>query len=185
MKKLIVTLVLMVGIATVVPNAYAAESLRTRANNLVEASYYTNVNLNVIGEDSSSGNTNNVQKFKSKFVPLRSVFGKTGDSVKWNNKTKVASIENSGKKFILNFSNIQLTAKEGEVVAPRTWVQMKDGQALIDIYVLTYILDRYGDSYKDSERDQWQESLNFLNIKYMEYIPGVRSHDMNIFITLK
>ncbi|WP_172254574.1 stalk domain-containing protein [Saccharibacillus deserti] len=183
MKKFVYSLVLLVGLTAVTSSAFAADSLRTRADQAVGQGY-DKVVLHVVGGDIPANTSVKGTKYNSKFVPLRDVFGASADAIKWDNKRKIATVENDGKKLVLNFSDEDLYAKEGEVIVPRTWITMQNGNTMIDVYVIAYILNRYGDSFKDTEREQWNKRLDFLGIEYAESLQGIRNDRMNIYVTL-
>lgn len=193
MKKILCSLALLIGLTTVSSGAFAADfsdySLRTRADQIITSAENTVV-LHIVGSKVPHNISVEGTRYKSKFVPLKDLFRNTSSTVQWDNKRKIATVANDGKKLLLNFSSDPLTPKEGELVAPRTWIKMQDGQTMIDIYVLTYILHRYGNVkvdgklYKDTEREEWNEKLNFLGIKYSEWVPEVKAGTMHIYVTL-
>lgn len=193
MRKWIVSLTLLIGLTTVSSGALAADfsdySLRTRADQIITMREKTVV-MHIVGSKISHDDAVEGITYKSKFVPLKDLFRYTSSKIQWDNKKKIATVANQGKKLILNFSNDPVTPKEGEVVATRTWIKMQDGQTMIDLYVLTYILHRYGNVnvdgklYEDTEREEWNKKLNSLGIKYAEWLPEVKAEKMHIYVSL-
>jgi len=193
MKKWLISLILLVGLTTITSGVFAADfsdySLRTRADKIIATGEKTVV-MHISGGKAPRNHSVEGTAYKSKFVPLKDLFRYTTSTVQWDNTKKVATVTNKGKKLLLNFSNHSLTPKEGEVVAPRTWVKMQDGQAMIDLYVLTYILHRYGNVnvdgklYEDTEREEWNKKLNFLGIQYAEWLSEVKAERIHIYVTL-
>lgn len=193
MKKWLASLTLLVGLTTISSGAFAADfsdySLRTRADQVISMGEDT-VILHIAGGKAPQNIAIDGTEYTSKFVPLKDLFRYTSSKVQWDNKKKIATVANKGKKLLLNFSNDPVTPKDGEVVAPRTWIKMQDGQTMIDLYVLTYILHRYGNVnvdgklYEDTEREEWNKKLNFLGIQYAEWLPEVKAERMHIYLTL-
>lgn len=190
MKKFVCVLALVIGLATMSSSAFAADlSLRTRADQVISMGEKTVV-LHVGGGKVPKDIAIEGTEYKSKFVPLREVFGYTSSTIKWDGKSKIATVANNGKKLLLNFSANPVIPKAGEVVAPRTWIKLQNGQTMIDLYVLTYILHRYGnvnidgEIYKDTEREEWNKKLDFLGIQYSEWVPELKAGKMHIYVTL-
>lgn len=190
MKKLICSLAFLIGVTVMSSNAFAADpSLRTRANQRIfmgEEKVLMHISGPGIPTEVAIAGT----LYKSKFVSLRDLFGPTTSTINWDEKSKIATVSNHGKKMLLNFSSDPVIPQQGEVVVPRTWIKMQDGKTMIDIYVLAYILDQYGgvdrngEKNQDLEREQWNEKLNFLGIKDMQPLPEVKARLMHIYVTL-
>ncbi|OWA37712.1 hypothetical protein B9G55_06600 [Saccharibacillus sp. O16] len=193
MKKRIAALTLLASLAIGSSSTLAADfsdySLRTRADQIVTMGEKTVV-LHISGKQTPDNVSVEGITYPSKFVPVKDLFRYTSSTVQWDNSRKVATVANQGKKLLLNYSNKPLTPGEGEVVAPRTWITMQNGQAMIDVYVLTYILHRYGNvnvdgkRYEDKEREEWNKKLNFLGILYAEWLPEVKAERMHIYVSL-
>lgn len=165
-------------------NAHAESSLRTRA----EIAYFTGTDgiwLHRVGSDFTPDEVQKATFYDSRYVPVKDLFGGQVEAIRWNAAAKTVSIANKGKTAILNFSGKKITAKKGEVVLPATWSKMENGKALIDIYTLTYVLDRYGDVFDDAERVAWGEKLDFLGIEYAETLPVIRSSDVLVYVTFE
>ncbi|BBI32115.1 stalk domain-containing protein [Cohnella abietis] len=121
-------------------------------------------------------------KYKEQFIPVRDLFGPYVDSIKWDNKTKIAVVSNNSSELVLNFSGKNIVAKENQVVLPTEWIRVNKGRIEINAFVVAYLFDKYSDSYGDNERDQWEEELAFLDIKESEGIPGVRDGYLHVYI---
>lgn len=171
---------------TVLPydSANAQASLRTRA----EIAYFTDadkIELHRLGSDFTPEEVQKATSYDSRYIPVKDLFGGQVEAIRWNATAKTVSIVNEGKTAILNFSGKKIAAKKGEIVLPATWSKMENGKALIDIYTLTYVLDRYGDAFDDAERAAWGEKLDFLGIRYAETLPVIRSSDVQIYVTFE
>lgn len=159
-------------------------SLRTRAKIV----YFTDVDkieLYRLGSDFTSEEAQKATSYDTHYIPVKDLFGGQVEAIRWNAAAKTVSISNKGKTAILNFSGKKIAAKEGEIVLPATWSKMENGKALIDIYTLTYVLDRYGDVFDDAERVAWGKKLDFLGIQYAETLPVIRSSDVQIYVTFE
>ncbi|MEJ8306398.1 hypothetical protein [Saccharibacillus sacchari] len=164
--------------------AHAEASLRTRA----EIAYFTDVDsikLHRLGSDFTPEEAQKATSYDSRYIPVKDLFGGQVEAIRWNAAAKTVSIVNKGKTAILNFSGKKIAAKQGEIVLPATWSKMENSKALIDIYTLTYVLDRYGDAFDDAERTAWSEKLDFLGIQYAETLPVIRSSDVQIYVTFE
>jgi len=166
------------------PNAHAEPSLRTRA----EIAYFTDIDgiwLHRLGSDFTPEEAQTGTFYDSRYIPVKDLLGGQVDAIRWNAADKTVSIMNEGRTAILNFSGKKIAAKENEIVLPATWSKMENGKALIDLYTLTYVLDRYGDAFDDAERAAWGEKLDFLGIQYAETLPVIRSSDVLIYVTFE
>ncbi|MDO3408335.1 hypothetical protein QWJ34_00990 [Saccharibacillus sp. CPCC 101409] len=164
--------------------AQAADSLRTRAEKS-QFSGTEKVLLHRLGGDFTPEQAKSGQTYEGRFVPVKDIFAGQVDAIRWDATAKTVSVANGGRSAVLNFSGEKIRAKEGEVVLPSTWAKMQNGKALIDIYTLTYVLDRYGDAYDDPERETWNKKLDFLGIQYAESLAGIRSSTTQVYITFK
>lgn len=165
-------------------SAHAEPSLRTRA----EIAYFTDIDgikLYRLGSDFTPEEARKATSYDNRYIPVKDLFGGQVEAVRWNATARTVSIVNEGKTAVLNFSGKKLAAKKGEIVLPATWSKMENGKALIDIYTLTYVLDRYGDAFDDAERAAWGEKLDFLSIRYAETLPAIRSSDVMIYVTFQ
>lgn len=98
----------------------------------------------------------------------------------WDGKNKITKIKNRGQELILNFSGKEITASKNQVVLPEDWVQLNNGVSTINAFVLAYIFEEYADD-SDQERVDWEEKLEFLDIKQTTGIPGVDRY-MHVFV---
>lgn len=185
-KKSFLAAVASAILLTVLPHgsAHAESSLRTRA----EIAYFTDIDgiwLHRLGSDFTPEEAQTGTFYDSRYIPVKDLFGGQVEAIRWNSAAKTVSIANEGRTAILNFSGKKIAAKENEIVLPATWSKMENGKALIDLYTLTYVLDRYGDAFDDAERAAWGKKLDFLGIQYAETLPVIRSSDVQIYVTFK
>ena len=121
--------------------------------------------------------------YKSRYIPIKDLFGGYVDSVSWDAKKKVALVGNQGKVFVLNVSGKEITPLSNQIVAPTEWTRISKGSVEIKASVIAYVFDRYGNTYKDKEREAWREKLDFLDIKETDGLPGIRDGYLHVSLT--
>lgn len=162
--------------------AEAATSLRTRA----EAAYFagrTDVHLYRLGSAVTPEEARTGILYPSRYVPVKELFGGEVDDIRWNPAAKTVSVMQGGRSAVLNFSGRAIVPGEDQVVLPATWTRMEGGRAMIDIYTLAYVLDRYGEAFDDAEREAWNRKLSFLGIASIETVPDVHGSGSSIYVT--
>ncbi|OWA34198.1 hypothetical protein B9G55_17910 [Saccharibacillus sp. O16] len=171
-----------VWVTLVSPGVQAAASLPARA----EAAYFTgrtDIKLHRQGEAVAPQETRQGLSYSGRFIPIKELFSGQVDAVRWDAAAKTVSIVNQGQIAVLPLPGSKAPARPVEIVLPAAWVKMENGRALIDIYTLAYVLDRYGDAFDDAEREAWSKKLRFLGIAYIETIPEVRGTGSSIYVT--
>lgn len=118
--------------------------------------------------------------YNSIYIPVKDVFNASGATIMWDGKNKITKIINRGQELILNFSGKEITASKNQVVLPEDWVQLNKGVSTINAFVLAYTFEEYADD-SDQERVDWEEKLEFLDIKQTTGIPGVDRY-MHVFV---
>ncbi|UPK41435.1 stalk domain-containing protein [Paenibacillus pabuli] len=118
--------------------------------------------------------------YQSIYIPVKDIFKSTAAIITWDGKKKITTIKNQGQELILNFSGNTVFAEQSQVVLPQEWVQLKNGVSTINAFVLTYIFEHYADE-SDQERVEWEERLEFLDIKQTTGIAGV-DRNMHVFV---
>jgi hypothetical protein len=122
-------------------------------------------------------------KYKAKYIPIRDLFVSHVESVKWDNKSKVAEIKNDGSTLIFNLSNKKMVSSDSKIVLPKEWIRISQGRVEINSSIVAYLFDKYSESYKDVERDAWEKKLSFLGIKETEAIPGAQDKYLYVYVT--
>lgn len=180
MLALLIAAIALAGFASA--EASAAASLRTRAENAYFAGR-TDVHLYRLGSDITPEQARTGVVYPNRYVPVKELFGGQVDAIRWNPAAKTVSVVQGGHSAVLNFSGRAIPPGDGQVVLPATWTKMDGGRAMIDIYTLAYVLDRYGDAFDDAEREAWNRKLGFLGIASIETIPDVRGSGSSIYVT--
>ncbi|WP_027093408.1 stalk domain-containing protein [Cohnella thermotolerans] len=155
------------------------KTLLERAKNAYSpARTYTVLHIN-------QGKTEKEFKYKAAYVPIKDLFDTRVSGIKWDNKTKIAEVTSAGKTLVFNFSNQKLESSDTKIVLPKEWIRMSQGRTEINSSVVAYLFDKYSASYKDKERDEWEEKLSFLGIKESEAVPGVKDSYLYVYVTFE
>ncbi|ANF95792.1 stalk domain-containing protein [Paenibacillus bovis] len=117
------------------------------------------------------------------YIPVKDIFKGYADQITWDSKRKIAIVKKGDSEMILNFSDQSISSSDHQIVLPESWVKMQNGAASINALVLSYVFDRYGESYNDLQREQWKEKLYFLDIQYVDPFPGGKDGIMHVNVT--